>query len=129
MCCVSVRSLCDCHDQIYDLPFGTLVVSHDPLAIQHPGNPGTNTCLENEKPPKTPIEIRDFSGKRAIFFHGPSCFRPTKSSHNHPHPFSGAEPWLTTHGSFGKGLTVTRPEESILQHPVEVPIILRTRFF
>ena len=41
----------DC--QIYE-PFGTLVVSHDPLAIQHPGNPGTNTCLEKRATPQNP---------------------------------------------------------------------------
>ena len=83
MWCVSVGSLCDCHDQIYDLPFGTLVLS----SPMHPGNPGTNTCLENEKPPKTPIGIRDFSGKCPIFsmvLH----VETKKSSHNHPHPFS-----------------------------------------
>lgn len=117
MSCVSVGSLVIVMNKstIYRLEPWLFRTIRSPM---HPGNPGTNTCLENEKPPKTPIEIRDFSGKRPLFFPWSFMLRPTKSSHNHPHPFSGAEPWLTTHGSFGKGLTVTRPENIIsCKHP------------
>lgn len=130
MCCVSVRSLCDCHDQIYDLPFGTLVVSHDPLAIQHPGNPGTNTCLENEKPPKTPIEIRDFSGKRPIFFPWSFMFSTNKIIPQSSPSFLRCGTlvdhswvvWEGPHTSHGRRIFYPATCQ------IEVPIILRTRF-
>lgn len=55
---------CDCHEQIYDLPFGTLVVSHDPLANasrkswneyvprkrETPQNSNRNTWFQRETP-------------------------------------------------------------------------------